>query len=119
MKADVKQINHFLSRGDILGAQDIKREEIEVPEWGGKVLIKSLDGFARNQWLQSFNEADGFTNERLIIASVIDESGSLIFSQNDIESLKKKSARAVGRIANRISKLNGLTVDAVEDAEKN
>lgn len=121
MKADVKKINQYLSRDLILGAQDIKRKVVDVPEWGGKVLIQSFNGLVRNQWLQSIDgkEGDGFTNERLIIASVIDEDGNLIFSDSDIEQLKQKSARAIGRIANEISKLNGLTADAVEDAEKN
>ena len=39
-----------LTKEQILEAQDIQREEVEVPEWGGTVYVKSLSGADLGQY---------------------------------------------------------------------
>ena len=34
----------MLSREQILKAKDIKQETVDVPEWGGKVIVMGLNG---------------------------------------------------------------------------
>ena len=35
-------MSKFLSKQDILAANDLKRVEVDVPEWGGKVWVTSF-----------------------------------------------------------------------------
>ena len=39
-----------LSRDDILKAEDLTTEEVDVPEWGGTVLVRGLTGRERDEF---------------------------------------------------------------------
>lgn len=119
MKADVKQINHYLSANEIFAIKDIKTKEIYVPGWKTKILLQTMDGYGRDEYLKSLATNDGTANERLVIASVVDESGNRIFNESHIEELKKKSGWSVLFIVDHITKMNALLAGSVEEAEKN
>jgi len=38
-----------LSKDQILSARDFKTKEVPVPEWGGDILVRSLDGAGRDK----------------------------------------------------------------------
>ena len=40
----------ILTRDQILQANDLVTETVEVPEWGGSVFVKSLTGVERDQF---------------------------------------------------------------------
>ena len=40
----------FLNREAILAAEDLPRELVEVPEWGGAVYVRALTGAERDQF---------------------------------------------------------------------
>jgi hypothetical protein len=40
----------ILNREAILGAVDLKKELVKVPEWGGEVYISMMTGEARDAW---------------------------------------------------------------------
>ena len=43
----------LLSKEAILAAQDLPSEDVEVPEWGGTVRVRGLDGKGRDEYFMS------------------------------------------------------------------
>lgn len=120
----------FLTREDILGADDRTTEVVEVPEWGGAVIVKPLSGTERDQYEASFvtyrrNEKGAMevagiqtanVRARLVSLSVVDGEGKRLFAEKDILSLGDKSAAALERVfkvAQRISALTDKDVEAL------
>jgi hypothetical protein len=114
----------FLSREDILGAQDLKTEDVEVPEWGGTVRVRSLTGAERDAYEAGIVQLRGdgsrtFTLQnaraRLVSLAVCNENGERLFSDKDIAELGKKSAAALERVFDKARHLSGLSDDDVEE----
>jgi hypothetical protein len=114
-----------LTRAAILAADDLKREEVPVPEWGGSVFIGSMTGAQRDAWEQSLVPGGkgrvDVTNVRakLVAACAVDATGARLFEAGDAEALGQKSAAALERCAQVAQRLNGLTEKALEDARGN
>lgn len=114
-----------LSREQILGAPDLRFEEVAVPEWGGTVRIKMLTGAERDAFEGMIRDRAtlGKLGENLratIVAStLVDESGARLFTEADIEALGKKSWLALERVATASARLNKLEDRDIEEAAKN
>jgi len=118
----------MLTREQILECSDIPTEIVQVPEWGGEVLVKGLTGSQRD-WLEMsiFAEKKGnssnanMRNFRAKLASltVCDESGERLFTEKDIEALSAKSAVALQKVFNVAQRLSGLTAEDAEQLTKN
>jgi hypothetical protein len=112
-----------LTRDAILAAQDLKRIEVSVPEWGGTVLVRAMTGAERDAWEQSLTVGGKLdvsnVRARLVASCAVDESGALLFSPADAVALGSKSGAALERVAKVAQRLNGLTEEALEDARGN
>lgn len=116
-----------LTRDQILQCSDIQTESVEVPEWGGAVLVKGLSGAERDALEAAIVEVRGRkqrlhlenTMARLVSISVIDENGKRLFTNGDIEALGKKSSSALQRVCQVAQRLSGLTQDDLEEMSKN
>ncbi len=113
----------LLSKEAILAAQDVVTEVVEVPEWGGSVRVRGLTGAERDAFegetIQR-NGRDVKTNTRnlrarLVVLSVVDETGARLFAFHDIEALGEKSARALDRIFAVAMRLSGLRDEDVAE----
>ena len=112
-----------LSRDDILKAQDIKIELVEVPEWGGQVYVKGMTGTERDAFESSIVQTRGKNSSvnmvniraKLAAQTICDEAGERLFSDADIRALGKKSANALQRVFDVAQKLSGITSDDVEE----
>ena len=109
-----------LNREDILNAKDIKDTEVEVPEWGGTVLVRTLTGAQRAAVLDGAMGEDGKVSSlelypRLIVAGCVEPE----FSKADVEALNEKSASAIEVVAKAIMGISGISKDDVEKSEKN
>ena len=113
----------MLSKEDILKADDLKREIINVPEWGGEVQIRTMTGEERDSFDSEMirDEKKTFKNIRAKFLALIicDDNGKRVFSDEDISALGKKSAAALDRIFSAGQKLNKLTNEDIEDLAKN
>ena len=117
----------LLTRDAILNAQDLARERVEVPEWGGAVLVRALTGRERDAYEAGIVHPDGrkmrytLTNmrARLVSLSVIDEAGTRLFSDSDVELLGRKSAAALERVFEAAQRLSGLSAQDVDELVKN
>lgn len=115
-----------LTREQILKAQDIKRETVNVPEWGGSVIVKTMTGRERDALevmtmrdrLES-GEDDAEANlenfrARMAVMTLVDDEGKQIFTPEDIEELGAKSAPALQRVydvAVRLNKVSKADID--------
>lgn len=113
-----------LTRLQILGADDLVKQVVKVPEWGGEVIVATMNGAARDAWEQSLVGDDKKINvqnmrARLLAFSAVDESGKRLFTDDDAIALGQKSAKALERCVKVIQRLNGLTDRDLEEAKKN
>lgn len=118
----------ILTREAILKAKDLKVETVQVPEWGGDVIVSTMTGTARDRMEASiWNErrSDTDTNIRnirakLVAATVVDGDGKLLFGKDgDVIKLGEKSSKALDRIFSVAQKLNGIGDRDVREMEKN
>lgn len=114
----------LLSRDDILGAQDRKTEDVQVPEWGGTVRVRSLSGAERDAYEAGIVQVRGdgsrkFTlsnaRARLVSLSVCGEDGERVFTDADIAKLGEKSAAALERVFDVALHLSGLSEGDIEE----
>ncbi len=112
-----------LNKKDILEIADIKTQLVPVPEWGGEVYVKGLNGAERDKFESSMIEQRGkersvnMANIRAKLASmsICDESGKRLFSEADVQALSQKSATALQRIFVVAQKLSGIGDDDVAE----
>jgi hypothetical protein len=112
-----------LTGAEILAVEDIQTEDVDVPEWGAVVTIKSLTGTQRDRMEASMVEEKGgnrtinFTNFRakLIAASAIDENGNRLFTPEQVKPLGEKNAGALSRLFNVASRLSGFSQQDVKE----
>lgn len=117
----------MLDRDAILAADDLKLEEVEVPEWGGCVYVRTLPGAERDEFDQAIYDARGKGDAvdvrgvkvRLLVAALCDADGLPVFGPEDAEALNAKSSRVLDRLFDVAQTLNGLTADDVEELAKN
>lgn len=109
-----------LTRDQILGCDDIKTEEVSVPEWGGVVRVKCMSGHERNRLEALMRERKGEDARSAIVAmSAVDESGELLFTPADVDALARKSWTALERVAEVAARVNTLTDAEVLAVAKN
>jgi hypothetical protein len=112
-----------LSRDAILDAPDTEYEIVDVPEWGGKVRVKSLTGDERDTYEQSIIDQRGTVTAaklvgaqaRLIALTAVDDDGALLFTETDVRALGAKSAQALSRVFDVSARLSRLRQRDVEE----
>jgi len=122
----------LLSRDEILQADDLTYQDVEVSEWGGTVRVKMLSGTERDAYEQSMisirvdnngrrTVRQDSTNARakLVARCLIDEDGQRLFADKEVVQLGQKSAAALNRVFEVAAALNGLTESDVEELTEN
>lgn len=117
----------LLTKDDILQAQDLPTERVEVPEWGGAVIVRGLTGAERDKFEASIvirkGDKTDFNPEnmraKLVALCVVDEQGNRLFTDDEAKLLGRKSAAALDRVFQVAQRLSGLNPGAVEDLAKN
>ena len=117
----------MLTNEAILKADDLHREEVEVPLWKGSVWVKTLTGTERDQFESSCVQNKGKSRTvnmeniraRLCVLTICNEKGDRIFDARDIEKLGRKSSKCLDLIFSVAQKLNGLSGDDVDELAKN
>jgi hypothetical protein len=107
----------LLSKDLILSSDDLPKELVSVPEWGGEVYIRCLTAAERDDWEASVMHMEGNKTKanmqnlraKLVARTLCDEDGVRMFSDADVAALGQKSAAALDRlytVAARISKIS-------------
>jgi hypothetical protein len=108
---------------DILGLDDLRTKEVEVPHWKQKLTIREMgldDGVHFASMMRAKGDGDNvsLTGEDIagvVARGVIDENGERVFKDEDIPALARKSQKALLFL---YSEIVGLSGD-VEEAAKN
>ena len=117
----------FLSKEDILKQEDLVYEEVECPEWGGKVRIKTMTGLERDNFEASLFEGKTGSEKanlrnlraKLLSLCLVDKEGKRLFGDREVDALGAKSAKALDRLYDAAQKLNAIGAKDVDDLTKN
>jgi len=121
----------LLTREQILQANDLPRERVPVPEWGGELFVRTMTGSERDAFesesvifeskgrtapnMDALNQ----TRARLCARTICDEQGQRLFSDADVAALGAKSSAALDRVYEAASRLNKISTQDVEELAKN
>jgi hypothetical protein len=117
----------LLGKDAILAADDIQTQRVEVPEWGGDVMVRGLTGQQRDAWEAGLSVRRGKQlvpdmrnfRARLVVMCVVDETGAEVFGLGDVDALSGKSGAALDRIYDVAARLSGISENDVEDLTGN
>jgi len=109
-------MSKILSRDDILSANDLPKELVEVPEWGGSVYVRGLNGLERDKFEISCAEQKGKNTtlnlenvrSKLLVLTICDEDGNRLFNDADLANFCKKSAIPISKLFDIAQRLSGL-----------
>jgi hypothetical protein len=114
----------MLTKEQILSADDLATELVEVPEWGGSVTVRAMTGTQRAEFENALvaDKKAGRTNlfySRVAAFSIVDEAGKCMFTEGDMAALGKKSAKALDRVFRAGCRLSGIGEAEIREMEKN
>jgi hypothetical protein len=110
-----------LNRDAILAVQDIKSEDVDVPEWGGSVRIGLMSGAARDMFLAGRGDGGSLSRFQaaILAATMIDPDGQRLFTEADVEALQQKNGLVLSRLADVAFRINAIGPAAEEAVAKN
>lgn len=126
----------YLSKAQILGADDSGFEDVRVPEWGGGIVrVASMSGLEKDAFEASLTtitqQRDGKVTQKMNLANVraklaarcmVDENGRRLFEDADVLELGRKSAAALDRVivvAKRLNAIDDADLKALTESLKN
>ncbi|MET9999826.1 hypothetical protein ABZ069_23130 [Streptomyces microflavus] len=123
-------MTNYLSAEQILDADDLKIEDVPVPEWGGTVRVKGMSGTERDRFEAGFiggdmkqlppDKALEYYRARIAAACLVDQAGKKMFrSVGEVKRLSDKNAEALQRVVDVANRLSGLTEEDVEELTGN
>lgn len=116
-----------LTRRQILDVDDIRREVLHIPEWGGEITVRSLtaeerDDFDTSCLVKNGNKRDFNTRNlraKLCVRCIVDDDDQPLFSIEDIQRLGGKSASALTKVFEVAQRLSRIGDQHIEELAKN
>ena len=112
-------------REQILAAEDIPSEILQINEWNVDLLIKGMTAGERIALMQSaFDQATGQVNMAAVYPDVVvacahdPETGDPVFTDADKPAILSKSSAAVEKIADVGLRLSGIGKEETDAAGK-
>lgn len=111
----------MLNKESILAASDFITKAVDVPEWGGTVLVRGLSSLEKDAFESRLAQSQDLTNIRASVAvmAMVDEDGKRIFTDKDATALGAKNATVVARVFDAIRELSGMGDEVMEQVEGN
>lgn len=101
----------------INAASDIKTEKVNVPEWRTDVYLKVMSGVERDAFEAGYSDQRMANfRERFLVVTLCDQAGERLFSDEQVETLGRRSSLVLARLFEQAWKLNMLSADAVDRA---
>lgn len=108
-----------LNRDEILAAVDERAkttEPIEVPEWGGTILVKLMNADDVERSGLADGKRDASTFPKIIAACVVDEDANPLFTEADVAALARADMVVTARVFGEIMRVNELMDEELEEA---
>lgn len=118
-KSTRKASGKFLSAADILAADDFDYLEVEIPQWGGVLRMRSMTAAEVHKFNKAMEEPDGRESSiaRAIFFSAVDADGNRMFTEDNWLQLQDKSLIPLLEAQAAFMKLNKMdTVKAATEA---
>lgn len=114
-------MGNYLTAESILQSEDFAYADVDCPEWGGTVRVRSLSGAQRVTLKKAIDAGQSDIDEMLCVMCIVDGDGNRIFNQKQIGELSRKNTKAISRVAIRVLEISGMRDPdkSVKDAEKN
>lgn len=112
----------ILTKAAILAADDLKKEPLSVPEWGGDVLISEISAEQRDECGKAYidlkdrpqlEQITAFRN-RMLVYAIVGEDGKPLFTLEEIGALLSKNGDVIDRLAKAALKLNKMEPNQAE-----
>lgn len=115
-----------LKRREILAAKDFRLEPVDVPEWGGRVYVRTMTGEERDAFedkvLEIRDPKTGIPKSikglktLLVSLTACDKEGKRLFAgDGDAKKLAQKSGAAIERIFEVAQRLSHITDEAIQE----
>lgn len=103
-------------RKRLIGANDVKVQPIEVPEWGGTYYVRVLSGKDRESFEEALSAEQRMKNFRLrfLVLSLCDEDGVRVLTDADIDLLGERNSVVLNRVFEQAWTINAFTKEAVD-----
>lgn len=99
---------------------ELKRETIPVPRWGCDVEVRELDAKTRLYISRKAGDSPEKRVAMWFVYCVYDpKTGKPIFSEGDMDAVLELAHGPVNDVSDKVLAINGVTVEAGEQAEKN
>lgn len=116
-------MSEFLTPAQILEQPTLVIEELDVPEWKGKVRIKMLSARERDEFeastveIKNGKQRPNIANlrARLVQLAVVDAEGRRMFTRHDIKVLGELPAAGLQRVFNKIQEMSAISDEDMED----
>jgi hypothetical protein len=119
-----------LSAQEILDVEDVIIEPHPVPQWKGKVYVRSVSAKERGEieaeallFKEGKTRNAAFARDftvRFAWLALCDSSGRRLFDKiEQVAKLKEKNAAAIASIAEHAQRLSGFSKEDLEELEKN
>lgn len=100
---------------------------LHIPEMDATINVRELTGAQRDHFEKDLITVNGKNTKitmdniraRLIVASVVDDEGKLMFAESDVDQIGAMGAGIVSHIYDVASGLSGLSEEDVEELLKN
>ena len=112
-----------LTRDQLLGAADLPREDVDIPELGGAVTVRGLSGLERDRFEASLLETKHGKRRvntvnaraRLVAMTAVNGTGQLMFTQADLDRLGAVRADVLDRLYGVAARLSGLRSEDLDE----
>lgn len=106
----------ILTRDQILRVDDLPRETVPVPEWGGEVVVRTLSGAERAAMVEGYVAAskadpEAYFPAHLVAAALVDQDGQPLCTPGE---LLVRSGAVLERLYAVARRLNGYDREALK-----
>lgn len=113
----------FATKEDIIKADDLKFEDVPVPEWKRMVRLLTLTGTQRDAFEDQSMIQKGESRKmnlinfraRLLSLVMVDQNNKRLFPDVDVPLLGQKSASVLEPLFDKAREMNGMTDKDVEE----
>ncbi len=113
----VVQSNGYLTIEDIMKAPDTVTEEMDVPEWGGKIVIKSLTKGQQQDARHKARRGGEIDTDLLEMYMLIAGVAEPQFTEEHFGMLRQRSFGVIENVLRQIMRISKMDQESIRQAQ--